>query len=147
MLSKLCFKPGLKTVERQQNFITLDTEGPSGMVHLCREYTLPRNEPRSRARGCIRQKTTIGPVLNVHVCHREDRYSVVRSLFQDITASWVRIVNGTKRYVNETTDTMENEEHEAFAKARLRMKSTITLTPVSVPPRERKVGGRQSGKL
>ena len=27
------------------------------------------------------------------------------------------------------------------------MKSTITLTPVSVPPRERRVGGRQSGKL
>ena len=37
-LSKLCSKPGLKTVERQQNFITLDTEGPSGMVHLCREW-------------------------------------------------------------------------------------------------------------
>ena len=32
-LSKLCSNAGLKTVEREQYFITLDTEGPSGMVH------------------------------------------------------------------------------------------------------------------
>ena len=73
-----------------QYFITLDTEGPSGMVHPCREYTLPRNDLRSRARGWIRKNTKIGPVLNVHVCHHEDRYIIeihVRSLFQDRTAS------------------------------------------------------------
>ena len=38
----------------------------------------------------------IGPVLNVHVCCHQDHYIIeiqVRSLFQDRTASWVRIVN------------------------------------------------------
>ena len=144
-LSKLCSDAGLKTVERIQYFITLDTEGQSGMVHLCREYTLPRKDLRFRARGWIRENTKIGPVLNVHVCHHEDRYSIefqVRSLFQDRTASRVRIVNGIEIYVNETTETMEDEEHEALgkpiAKARNRMKSTLTLAPVSVPLRGRK---------
>ena len=74
-LSKLCSDGSLKTVERGQYFITLDTtQGLSGMVHLCREYTLPRNDPRTRARGWIRGNTKIGPVLNIHVCHHEDRY-------------------------------------------------------------------------
>ena len=35
--SKLCTNTGLKTVGGGQYFITLDAEGPSGMVHLCRE--------------------------------------------------------------------------------------------------------------
>ena len=74
-LSKLCSNGSLKTIERGQYFITLDTtQGPSGMVHLCREYMLPRNDPRTRARGWIRGNTKIGPVLNIHVCHHEDRY-------------------------------------------------------------------------
>ena len=65
-LSKRCSNAGLKTVERGQYFITLDTEGPSGMVHWCREFSLPRNDPRPRARGWIRKNRKIGPVLNVH---------------------------------------------------------------------------------
>ena len=89
------------------------------MVHLYREYTLPRNDLRSRARVWIRKNTKMCPVLNVHVCHHEDRYSIeiqVLSLFQDRTASWVRIVNGIEKYVNETTETMEDEEHGALGK-------------------------------
>ena len=149
MLQRWC-----KTVERGQYFITLDAEAPSGMVHLCREQTLPRNDPRTQARVWIRRNTKIGPVLNIHVCHHEDRYSIdiqVRSLFQDRTASWVRIVNGVQKYVTETTETIEDEEHRAsgkpIAKARPRMKSAKTSTPVSVPLTRRKVDGRQSGKL
>ena len=51
-------------------------------------------------------------------------------------------MNGVEKYVNETTETIEDEEHIASgkltAKARPRKKSTATLTPVSVPLRERK---------
>ena len=97
------------------------------------------------ARGWIRRNTKIGPVFNIHVCHHEDRYSIeieVQYLFQDRTASWVRIVSGVEKYVTETTETIEDEEHRALgkpiAKARPRMKSPITLTPVSVPLHERK---------
>ena len=121
---KLCSDAGLKTFQRGQCFITLYKEGP--------------------ARGWIRKNTKIGPVWNIHVCHHEDRYSIeiqVRSLFQDRT-SWVRNFNGIEKYVKETTETTEDEEHRAsgkpIAKARLRMKSSIKLTPVSVTLRERK---------
>ena len=116
-LSKLCSDAGLKTVARGQYFITLGTaEGPSGMVHLCLECSLPRNDPRTRASLWIRRNTKIGPVLNMHVCHHKDRYRIeieVRSLFQDRTASWVRIVNGVEKYVTETTETIEDEGHRA----------------------------------
>ena len=51
-------------------------------------------------------------------------------------------MNGVEKYVTETTETIEDAEHGALGKpipkARPRMKSTITLTPVAVPLRERK---------
>ena len=115
----------------QASLVTV-VEGPSGMAHLCREYSLPRDDPRIRARGWIRRNTKNGPVLNTHVCNHEDRDSVeiqVRFLFQDRTASWVRIVNGIERYVHETTETMEDEEHGAsgklIAKARPRVRNLL----------------------
>ena len=134
--------------------MTFDTEGPSGIVHLCREYTLPGNDARTRTRSWIRQNTKIGPVLNVHVCHHEDRYSIeiqVRSLFQNRDTSCVRTVNGIEKYTNETTETMENEEHGAsgkpFVKARP-LKEIINNADTGVRSSTRKkVGGRQSCKL
>ena len=64
-LSKVCSDAGLKLVEREQYFYTLETEEGQQMQHLCREYTLPRNEKETRVRGRIRSKTRIGPVLNI----------------------------------------------------------------------------------
>ena len=84
------------------------------MAHLCRQYALLRNDPRTRATGWIRKNTKIGRVLDTHVCHHEDRERndiQVRSLFQDRTASCVRIVNGVEKYVTETTETIEDEQH------------------------------------
>ena len=43
-LSKLCSGAGLKLVEKGQYFKTLDTEEGQEMQHLCREYTMLRNE-------------------------------------------------------------------------------------------------------
>ena len=64
-LSKLCSDAGLKLVEREQYFFSLEAEEGQQMQHSCREYTLPRNEERTRVRGWIRSKTRIGPVLNI----------------------------------------------------------------------------------
>ena len=103
-LSRLCSRAGLKAVERGQCCITFDAEGPNGMVHICLEYTLLRNDPSTRARAWKRRNTKIGPVLNTHVCHHGDCCSIeiqVRSLFQDRTACWVRIVNGVEKYITE----------------------------------------------
>ena len=142
-LSKVCSDPGLRTVERGQYFFTLDTEGPNEMEHLCREYALPRNEKKTRAKGWIRKKRRIGPVLDTKVCRHEDRYSVevlIESLFQDRTASWVRIVSGIDKYVTEAMQNKE-EEHRAsmkpIAKTRPRQMPTVTLTSVSILVLER----------
>ena len=108
------------------------------MQHLCREYTMPRNEKETRVRGWVRSKTRIGPVLNIKVCCRDEQHSVevqVPSLFQDNTVLWVRIVNGVDRYVTESIPTSKEEDTASgkpVAKARPRQKPAVMLTSISV---------------
>ena len=95
-LSKLCSDACLRIVEKEQYFFTLDTEEGDKMQHLCREYTMPRCEKKTRAKGWILKSTRIGPVLDMKVCRHEDRYSIeimIESLFRDRTAFWVRLVS------------------------------------------------------
>ena len=86
-------------------------------------------------------------LLDVKVCLHQERYGteiLIEFLFRDGTASWVRTVNGTDKYVNETSETifLQNAEHRAtgrsVAKARPRLKLALTLSPISIPVRERK---------
>ena len=105
---------------------------------------MPRNERKTRVKGWILKNTRIGPVMDIKVCRHEDRYSIdvqIPSLFQDRTASWVRIVNGVDMYVTESMLTKEEEEKASgkpIAKARPRQKPAVTLTSVSIPVNERK---------
>ena len=64
-LSELCFDAGLKLVEIGQWFYTLDTEEGKQMQHLCREFSMPRNEKGTRTRGWILKNTRIGQVLEI----------------------------------------------------------------------------------
>ena len=92
---------------KRQFFITLEEEEPEDMQTFCREYTLPRDQETSRARGWIRGNTKIGPVLDVKVYRHQGRYGVeikTESLFRDRTCSSVRVVNGINKYVTETSD-------------------------------------------
>ena len=128
----------LRIVERGQYFFTLDTEERERMQHLCREYTMPRSEKKTRAKGWILKNTRIGPVLDIKVCRHDDRYNIevqIPSLFQGSTVSWVRMVNGVDKYVTESMLTMKEEETasgEPITKARPRQKPTVTLTSVSL---------------
>ena len=103
-----------------------------------------RNEKKTRARGWILKKTRIGPVLNIKVCYLDDRYSIevqIPSLFEDSTASWVRMVNEAEMYVTESMLTKEEEDiasGKPIAKARPRQTPTVTLTPVSILVHERR---------
>ena len=146
-LSKLCRDVGLKIVEKKQLFITIEEEGPDEMKNLCREFSLLRSEKASRVRGWIRGKTKIGPVFDAKVCRHQERYGIevmVESLFRDRTVSRVRIVNGINKYVTETSKTisLESVEHRVtgklVVKAKPRLKFAVTLSPVSIPVRERK---------
>ena len=60
--------------------------------------------------------------------------------FEIKAASWVRIVNGIDKYVTESMETKEEEEHRAsgrlVAKARPRLKPSVTPS-VSLPIRDR----------
>ena len=102
-----------------------------------------RNDKGTRVRGWIRKNTRIGPLLDTKVCRHGDRYSIevlVETLFQDRTASGVRIVSGIDKYGTESMQTKE-EEHGASgrldAEGRPRQKPTVTLTSVSIPVLER----------
>ena len=101
-LTKLCSNVGFsKNIDKAQFFIALDEQGLDDTKTSCREYTLPRSEETSRVRGWIRGNTKIGPVLCVKVCYHQGRHGVeimIEPLFRDRTLSWVRIVNGIKKY-------------------------------------------------
>ena len=143
-ISKLCSDAGLKLVRKENTSVLLKQKMENRSNILCRENTMPRNEKGTRVRGWIRKDKRIGPVLNVKVCYRNELYRIevpVLSLFQDDTASWVRIVNGVDRYVTESLPTAKEEDiapKKPIATARPRQKSTVTLTSVSIPVLERK---------
>ena len=131
----------------RQFFITHDEEGPDEKKNRCREYTLLRNEEASQVREWILGNTKIGPVLDVKVCVYQGRHCVevmIESLFRDRTVSWVRIVDGINKYVTETSETisLESVEHRVtgklVAKVRPQLKPAVTLSPISIPIRERK---------
>ena len=96
-----------------------------------------RNEKGTRKRGWILKNTRIVPVF----CCRYSIEVQIPSLFEDNTASWVRIVNGVDKYVTESMLTKKKEviaSRKPIAKARPRQKCTVTLTSVPVPVLERK---------
>ena len=78
---------------------------------------------------------------------------MVETLFRDRTVSWVRIVNGIDTYVTETSETisLENVEHRVtgklVAKAKPRPMPTVTLSPISIPVREKKLVRYQSREI
>ena len=66
-LSKFCMDAGfLSGDENGQYFMTKDTADLTQFHAVaCREYTLPREEEASQAKGWIQGNTKIGPVLEV----------------------------------------------------------------------------------
>ena len=76
------------------------------------------------------------------VCYHQGRYGVeikIESLFGDKTYSWVRNVNGINKDVPETSEEIHVESvgGKPVAEARPRQTSSLTLSPVSIPYRER----------
>ena len=84
---------------------------------------MPLCEKKTRAKGWIRKNTRIGPVLDIKVCHHEDRYGIVILVESLIQASWVRIVNGIAKYVTESMH-IKDEEHRASGRTCCQSKTT-----------------------
>ena len=64
---------------------------------------------------------------------------MIESFFRDLTVSWIRIVNGIKKFVTETSQEIPTgsvqlvRTGELVANAKPRPKPTVTLSTVSVP--------------
>ena len=69
----------------------------------CREYTLPRDDPASEAKGWIQENTRIGLILEVTTTFQHFKFGVdvrIPPVKGDNSQSWFRISFGTIRYVN-----------------------------------------------
>ena len=129
-----------------QLFITIQERSEVKQT-ACRENTQARNLKTPRPRGWIRSNTKIGPVLDAKIYPHEGRYCIdlmIESLFEDQTVSWVRIVNGIKKYVTETSGEISIENVQLFvsterpvAKAKLKPKYVVNSF-INVLIRERK---------
>ena len=103
-VSRFCKEAGfMRVVEVGQYFVTKDTGSLRQFRSVaCREYTLPRDDPASEAKGWIQGDMRIGPVLEVTTSFRHFKYGIeirIWSVNQDNSQSWVRISYGTIKYV------------------------------------------------
>ena len=93
----------MSVVEVGQYFVTRNTSEFLLRSVACREYTLPRDDPASEAKGWIQGNTRIGPILEVTTSFQHFKFGVevrIQSVKEDNSQSWVRISYGTIRYVN-----------------------------------------------
>ena len=93
----------MRVVEVGQYFVTKDTGDFRQFRSVdCREYTLPRDDPASQAKGWIQGDMRIGPVLEVTTSFQNCKYVIeirIWSVGQDNSQSWVRTSYGTVKYV------------------------------------------------
>ena len=106
-VSRFCKEAGfMRVVEVGQYFVTKDTGNLKQFRSVaCREYTLPRDDPASEAKGWIQGNMRIGPVSEVTTSFRHFKYGIeirIWSVKQDNSQSWVRISYGTIKHVVES---------------------------------------------
>ena len=92
-VSKFCKEAGfMRVVEVGLYFATKDTGDFRQLYSVaCREYTLPRDDPASEAKGWIQGNMRIGPVLEVTTSFRHFKYGIeirIKSVNQDDSHSW-----------------------------------------------------------
>ena len=106
-LSKFCKEAGfMRVVEVGQYFVTRDA-GEFQQTVACREYTLPRDDQASQPKGWIRGNMRIGPVLEITTSFQHLKNGIeirIKSMNEDDSHSWVRISNGTVKYVNDSIE-------------------------------------------
>ena len=77
-VSRFCKEAGFMcVVEVGQYFATRNTGNLTQFRSVaCREYTLPRDDPASEAKGWIQGNMRIGPVLEVTTSFRHFKYGI-----------------------------------------------------------------------
>ena len=103
-VSRFCMEAGfIRDVEVGQYFVTKDTGDFRQFRSVgCREYTLPRDDPASQAKGWIQGNVRIGPVLEVTTSYMYGQHGIeirIWSVAQDKCQSWVRNSHGPNKFV------------------------------------------------
>ena len=103
-VSRFCEEAGfMRIVEVGQYFVAKDTGNLRQFRSVaCREHTLPRDDTASKAKGWIQGNMRIGPVLEVVTSFQHFQYGIeirIESVNKDSSHSWVRIYDGTVKYV------------------------------------------------
>ena len=142
-LDKFCKEAGfMSVVEVGQYFVTRNV---SEFVHAvaCHEYTHPRDDPASEAKGWIKGNTRIGPILEVTTSFQQFKYGVevrIPSVKEDNSQSWVRISFGTVRYVNNyikyDTQNLESPQEEQDVPASSEVVAARSKAKAKPQPRE-----------
>ena len=115
-VSKFCKEAGfMRVVEVGQYFVTKDTGDFRQFQSVaCREYTLPQDDQASQPKWWVQGNMRIGPVLEVTTSFQHFKYGIeirIKSVNQDDSHSWVRISNGTVKYVIDSIE--DNTENPA----------------------------------
>ena len=158
-VSRFCMEAGfMRIVEVGQYFMTKDTGDFRQFRSVaCREYTLPRDDPASEAKGWIQGNMRIGPVLKITTSFRHFKYGIeirIWSVGQEHSQSWVRNSYGTVKYVIDSiqdnteipADPHEDQAPQTSIKvvaARSKAKAKpqqreLVDTPTIIPMHERK---------
>ena len=93
---------------------------------------MPRDQEGTRILGWILSSVRFGLVSDIKVCKHNGRYSIevyIKSLFQDQTVSWIRIVNGIDKFVRESMPIQEEEK--ASVKPAAKARPILTSSSIS----------------
>ena len=143
-LSKFCKEAGfMSVVEVGQYFVTRNASEFLLRSVACREYTLPRDDPASEAKGWIQGNTRIGPILEVTTSFQHFKFGVevrIKSMKEDNSQSWVRISYGTIRYVNNyikyNTQSLASPQEEVAISASSEVIAARSKAKAKPQPRE-----------
>ena len=132
----------MRLVEDGQFINALPSPRGEANQYVCREYTLPREQERTRIKSWIQSNARFGPVSDTKVCNGHGRCSIEvqdQSLLQDKNVSWIRIVIGIDKFVKESMPIQEEEKASGkpAAKARPKLKPSSTSGWDSTPMEQR----------
>ena len=133
----------MRVVEVGQYFVTKNTGNLTQYRSVaCREYTLPRDDPASHAKGWIQGNMRIGLVLDVTTSFQHFKYGIeirIWSAKQDNSQSWVRISYGTVKYVidsnQDNTENLADSQEEESVQTSIKVVAARSKAKAKPQPR------------
>ena len=133
----------MRVVEVGQYFMTKDIGDLRQFRSVsCREYTLPRDDPASEAKGWIQGNMRIGLILEVTTSFRHFKYGIeirIWSVGQDNSQSWVRISYGTIKYVvdshQDNTEFLADPQEEQVPQTSIKVVAARSKAKAKPQPR------------